>query len=446
MMLFLTVLLSLYVRSQMNKAYKIGREKIMEENFQEAIDLLIPLGDFKDCAEYVELARQSILYTEAFDLFSEESYEAALSIFERLGDFQDSKDIAQVARYQIEKEHRNRAEYEKACSCFENEDYEQAIAYFADIRDYEDSEQYLEICIDRLKRLERSNTLEAGIRFSCGVTQEGTVYFSGHRESGTEELALWKDIISISVMDEIVVGLKKDGQVVTAGQPLDYHLDTSMWRDIIDVSVGRSYIVGLKTDGTLVVDGRNDYGQLNTERWNNIVAITTSWGHTVGLDETGKIYIAGFGSDAQLSQVNADIENWKDIVSISAGGGVLEDGHTVALKRNGNVAALDNNTRGQCNVESWTNIVAISAGAFHTVGLKSDGTVVTTRNEDKQAISEWADIVAISAGFEYTLGLKADGNVVGVGYYMQGQREIENWHDIAVRKEWGHIFNNENWG
>ena len=37
---------------------------------------------------------------------------------------------------------------------------------------------------------------------------------------------------------------------------------------------------------------------------------------------------------------------------------------------------------GQCNVEDWTEIVAIAAGPTHTLGLKSDGTVVAVGNND----------------------------------------------------------------
>jgi len=33
---------------------------------------------------------------------------------------------------------------------------------------------------------------------------------------------------------------------------------------------------------------------------------------------------------------------------------------------------------GQCDVQSWTNIVSISAGCSHTLGLKNDGTVIST--------------------------------------------------------------------
>jgi alpha-tubulin suppressor-like RCC1 family protein len=38
--------------------------------------------------------------------------------------------------------------------------------------------------------------------------------------------------------------------------------------------------------------------------------------------------------------------------------------------------AVGYNTDGQCNVSSWTGIVQVAVGYDHTVGLKTDGTVV----------------------------------------------------------------------
>ena len=50
--------------------------------------------------------------------------------------------------------------------------------------------------------------------------------------------------------------------------------------------------------------------------------------------------------------------------------------HTVGLKSDGTVVAVGRNSEGQCNVGNWTDIIQVDAGDFDTVGLKSDGTVV----------------------------------------------------------------------
>jgi len=52
------------------------------------------------------------------------------------------------------------------------------------------------------------------------------------------------------------------------------------------------------------------------------------------------------------------------------------------------------NEYGQCNVSDWHDIVAIAAGCAHTIGLKSDGTVVAVGdNEYGQCdVSGWRSI------------------------------------------------------
>ena len=72
---------------------------------------------------------------------------------------------------------------------------------------------------------------------------------------------------------------------------------------------------------------------------------------------------------------------------------------------------------------------SISTGDNHTVGLKADGTVVATGdNEDgKCDVSGWKDIIAISAGDSHTVGLKKDGTVVATGYNKYGQCDVSDW-------------------
>jgi hypothetical protein len=67
-------------------------------------------------------------------------------------------------------------------------------------------------------------------------------------------------------------------------------------------------------------------------------------------------------------------------------------GHTVGLKTDGTVVAVGWNYYTQCYVGGWTDIVQVVAGGGHTVGLKSDGTVVATGG-DFAGVSGWTDIV-----------------------------------------------------
>ena len=108
--------------------------------------------------------------------------------------------------------------------------------------------------------------------------------------------------------------------------------------------------------------------------------------------------------------------------------------HTVGIKSDGTVVAVGNNQYGQCDVSAWTDIVAASTGSRHTVGLKSDGTVVTVGyNQDGQCnVSDWTDIVAVSAGAARTVGLKSDGTVVAVGYNQYGKCDVSDLTDIVA--------------
>ena len=70
-----------------------------------------------------------------------------------------------------------------------------------------------------------------------------------------------------------------------------------------------------------------------------------------------------------------------------------------------------------------------SAGDEHTVGLKSDGTVVAVGgNWDGQCdVEGWTDIVQVAGGDDHTVGLKSDGTVVAVGWNAAGQCDVGGW-------------------
>ena len=115
--------------------------------------------------------------------------------------------------------------------------------------------------------------------------------------------------------------------------------------------------------------------------------------------------------------------------TISAGGS-----HTVGIKSDGTVVAVGKNNVIKHEFSNWTDIVAISAANFHTVGLKSDGTVVAVgSNSDGQCdVEDWTDIVAIFVGPSCTIGLKSDGTVVTVGNNSNLRHGVSDWTDIVA--------------
>ena len=123
---------------------------------------------------------------------------------------------------------------------------------------------------------------------------------------------------------------------------------------------------------------------------------------------------------------------WNDIAerqTIDCSGG-----HTVGLKSDGTVVAAGDNEDGQCDVSDWTDVVAIACGGGHTVGLKSDGTVVAAGKTryGQCDVSDWTNIVAVACGYDHTVGLKSDGTVVAVGDNIYGQCDVSDWTDVVA--------------
>jgi alpha-tubulin suppressor-like RCC1 family protein len=72
-------------------------------------------------------------------------------------------------------------------------------------------------------------------------------------------------------------------------------------------------------------------------------------------------------------------------------------------------------------------LVAIDGGEWHTLGIRSDSTVVAWgRNEYGQSLapSPNAGFVAVAGGGFHSLGLRADGTVVGWGSNDFGQCDV----------------------
>lgn len=107
--------------------------------------------------------------------------------------------------------------------------------------------------------------------------------------------------------------------------------------------------------------------------------------------------------------------------------------HTLGLKTDGTVVATGSNRSGKCEVSAWTDIVSVAAGASHSVGLKADGTVVAAGSNEygECAVDTWTNIISIAACERKTFGLKADGTLCFTGEFhdyeikdLQGMKNL----------------------
>ncbi|HPS00534.1 MAG TPA: SUMF1/EgtB/PvdO family nonheme iron enzyme, partial [Candidatus Sumerlaeota bacterium] len=90
--------------------------------------------------------------------------------------------------------------------------------------------------------------------------------------------------------------------------------------------------------------------------------------------------------------------------------------HSLGLKSDGSIVAWGSNGKGQCNVSvPNSGFIAVAAGGSHSLGLRSNGSIAVWGNNE---FNQWAipvpnnGFVAVAAGLQHCVGLKSNGSVV----------------------------------
>lgn len=162
---------------------------------------------------------------------------------------------------------------------------------------------------------------------------------------------------------------------------------------------------------------------------------------SLGVTTDGNIVFAGAETGNKLKD---DIKNWTDIVSIAGSRQFI-----IGLRLDGTVVSSGTLESYHIDTKSWSNIVSIVAGDMYIVGLRDDGTVVAQgyNGSGQMDIDSWTDIIAISAAWRTTVGLTATGDVLISGYGSQLflQEIADNdgeWTDIVAISAGGRFPSN----
>ena len=266
----------------------------------------------------------------------------------------------------------------------------------------------------------------AGNYFSMALKSNGTVWCWGPNSSG--ELGNASTATSLLPVEVL--------QAATGNPALS---------GVTAISAGAVHCLALTSSGTVWAWGAGSSGQLGNGgtaqsaravqvtalSGRTIVAIAAGYYHNLALDSTGEVWVWGDDNDGQLG-----------------------DGSGASAQENSpeHLSALDPVTG------SGVQVVAIAAGAYHSLALKSDGTVVAWGlNNDGQvgngtttncliptAVSGFgasSGVIDIQAGGYHTLALKGNGTVWSWGNNDYGELGAGNLQNSTIPEQMTGVTN-----
>lgn len=180
--------------------------------------------------------------------------------------------------------------------------------------------------------------------------------------------------------------------------------------NVTAIAAGYDHSLALKADGTVVAWGRDDSGQVTGTRpiLGTILGIIDATHYQLSKNlaaGTASLFYNGVAGPSSTSD-GSDIVT-ADTTTLSAGMVV--------------------SAPGIIGPAGLTNVVAIGAGAYHSLAVKSDGTVVAwgwDNGGQSTVPAGLAGVSKVAGGYSFSIALKTDGTLVAWGDNTEGQTTL----------------------
>lgn len=378
--------------------------------------------NYKDSEKLIDHAKAYFLeqsYKMIEELISNKCYKELILILEDL--INDNYNYKEIQSLYIEYKEINSEDiklnkYNDAINFMNRKRYCKAVKIFKDIENYKDSQSYYSRCLKKIK-LRRIITTFTIVIISI-TTLFTTIVYNNY-------LSNKNDYYIKKQMENYLIN--RDDFIESRYQLLDSWGYSDSLEDVIYMNT-YDYML-IKPNGNIETHALDSSGDVTLFDSNdipsNVVSVTDTY--------YSALFLIDDGSLVEVKNLNytsstiTEAVTWKNIKQLIVSNGGSE---IAAIHFDGTVSV----TSSELNVSAWTDIVEIAHGKNFLIGLKEDGTVVSTGTNDKGQcdVSDWADIISISAGYRHTLGIKSDGTVVSTGYNEYSQCDVSNNFDVVM--------------
>lgn len=375
--------------------------------------------ELETCVRYIkernENARQTRIYNEAVSVMnyakSEADFRRAAEIFEKNISYKDSLALRNKCIEKAKKA-KNDETYEKACNILSQSDFkkweekvaslQEALAIFHSLNGWRDSAEKITLCEKKIEEIKNALALK-----KAEEERETQARVAIEKKKQKRNVIILFTVLSFFIITMVIA-------IPTCHKIVKYE---EAERLVAEGREGEAYYIYYELGD--YKDSEEKANKIITNLIHRTGRNTFSVGdyHIVAVKNDGTVLAAG-----ENDYGRCNVFGWTDIVEVS-----IEYSSTVGLKSDGTVVTTDE--MDQNEMSKWHGIVSIASGNYHTVGLKSDGTVVVNNYYD---VSSWCGITAIAAGSDHTVGLKADGTVVAICDGLDCACDVSSWSDIVA--------------